>query len=662
MVSLKWFSLLTIVASCLQIQISSAASSDQTNEYWTEARAQYVDALKLLARGRTTQFIQLKSQLKDYPLYPYLEYAHLRVKMKRRTPSKSVADFLNTYKDTPLAPQLKHRWLRTLARRGQWQRYLQFYDDQIRSTELQCYALWARYKTGDADQAIEQAQHLWLVGKSQPKACDPIFKVWRESGRLTDELLWQRFSLAMKARKTQLARYLIRYMSTEQQKLAKLYRELHFYPDRIQRRRFATLDAKREEILLHSIKRLAGKDALLAKTLWSKFSKEHGFSGSLKQQIDFRIILKLAKQNHNAAYVDALSSYPYPDDTSLIAAGIDMAIRQQDWPTVIGDIKRLPDPTQKLARWQYWLARAALQSAPDDAIDSKAIYTSLSGTRDYYGFLAADYLDVEYQLNAKSYAIEGNHLEQIKLLPGVIRARELFLTGNNTEARREWAWATRSFDAEKYYASAHYAYELGWHSQAIRSAIDSERWHDLKLRFPLAYTEQMVAAAKSHQINSNWLLALARQESAMVSDAQSPKGAMGLMQIMPATAKMVSKKHKIRYASSFELLNPDKSVELASAYLKELLTKFNGNSIYASAAYNAGPHRVNRWLKDTANQPLDIWIENIPFSETRQYVKNVLAYSVIFAKLRQQEGFHMATKQYLSNISPQLAIKTIEPE
>ena len=141
----------------------------------------------------------------------------------------------------------------------------------------------------------------------------------------------------------------------------------------------------------------------------------------------------------------------------------------------------------------------------------------------------------------------------------------------------------------------------------------------------------------------------------MNSDAQSPKGASGLMQIMPSTAKSLSKNHGIKYRSTYDLLNPMKSIELASAYLKDLLVQFKGNSIYATAAYNAGPHRVSGWLKKNSDQPIDIWIESIPFAETRQYVKNVLAYSVIFAKLRQEEGFRMATAQYLSNLSPQLA-------
>lgn len=641
----------------------SGITSPQTesDSEWKTERTQYQEALALIAKGKITQANRLKSRLKDYPLYPYLEYAQLRQQMRRRTPSDAVSDFLERYQDTPLAPQLKHHWLRTLARRGQWQRYLSFYDDGIRATELKCYALWAQYKTtADPDSILDQVQKLWLVGKSQPQACDPIFKAWSDSGRLTDELAWQRFAKAMQAGNTGLARYLIRYMSADQQSLARLYRELYFYPQRLQQQTFGKLDHKEEEILLHAVRRLAAKDASLAYSLWPKLSLKHGFSDTLTQQVNHRIIARLAAQDQELLYLSALASYPYPDDTELLEAGINMAIRGQHWQRVVTGIAALPEPTRELPHWQYWYARAAQHSpsvSPDTAVDSRAIYIQLAETRDYYGFLAADHLSSRYSLNGMSYPIEGNFLEQFKLDASVIRAWEFYQLGNRLDARREWAWASRAFTSDQHYTAAHYAHQLGWHSQAIRSAIQAEKWHDLKLRFPLSYQQEMADAARKYDLNVNWLLAVARQESAMTRDARSIKGAMGLMQVMPATAKMVSKRHAIDYRSSQELLTPKKNIDIAGAYLKDLLDQFEGNSIYATAAYNAGPHRVSRWLEQTADQPIDIWIENIPFSETRQYVKNVLAYSVIFAQLREDPAFKMATKTYLDESSPQLAVK-----
>lgn len=659
---LRWICLLTLLLANLQAPSLYAAQPTLSEDAWSVERSQYTDALQALAKGKTRRFKQLKAQLTEYPLYPYLEYGYLRVQIKRHTPSQSVTDFFTRYEDTPLFLQLKHHWLRTLAKRGQWQHYLEFYDERVKSVELKCYALWAEFKTRDAAEALSKVEPIWLVGHSQPNACEPIFKVWSEN-HLSDELVWQRFSLAMNAGKTQLARYLIRFMSTKLQKQAKFYREIHFYPERISSRNFVELDPKNEEILLHGMKRLAWRDPILAQALWEEFSRKFNFIEAIHQQIEHRILLGLAKQNQSDAFAAALASFLYPDDTALIKAGIEMNIRHQRWPEVIRLINTLPLPTQQMAQWQYWYARAAQFVTPSiKEIDSVAIYQRLAESRDYYGFLAADHLNTSYQLNAISYPENTDVLKQIKSIEGVKRAKELFLLGNTTEARREWSWASRHFNAEQHYMAAHYAHSLGWHSQAIRSTIEAEKWHDLKLRFPLAYQEKLLDASKENQLDVNWLLALARQESAMTSDVQSPKGARGLMQIMPSTARMISKKHQISYHSSHDLLDPAKNIELASAYLKDLLTQFNENSIYATAAYNAGPHRVNKWLKESSNQPLDIWIENIPYAETRQYVKNVLAYSVIFATLRKEMDFRMATNPYLSNLAPQLAATKTETE
>lgn len=653
-----------VLLAVILLTTSRLASGDsvvQLNQ-WTEERALYKEAQAAVASGRITRFKSLRSQLESYPLYPYLEYAYLRKKIRRYTPSNEVQAFLSRYHDTPLAPQLKHHWLRTLAKRGQWQSYLEHFDDQVQSTELKCYALWAQYKAGDKAKALESVKPLWLVGYSQPKACDPIFKVWQDRGNLDDPLTWQRFSMAMKARNTQLARYLIRYMSAPQQKLAKLYRELHFYPQRLEKsRRFESLTPKSEEILLHAITRLARKDAPLARNLWTRYQGLHRFSESQKQRVDHRIILGLAKQDEVDAYEQALAAHPYPDDISLLEAGIDMSIRLRDWEKVSQRIDLLHASSKQKPRWQYWRARTLIHlGQPDSKSEGFALLNKLSESRSYYGFLAVDRLGKQYRLNQQSYSIDGNFLEQFKRSPGIIRAAELLSLNETTEARREWFWASRDFTSEQHYAAAHHAYDLAWYSQAISSAINAERWNDLKLRFPLVYHPTITSAAQSTGLNANWLFAVARQESAMNKSAQSHKGAMGLMQIMPSTATSVSRKHNIRYRSRLELLQPEKNVLLGSTYLSDLLGQFDGNSIYATAAYNAGPHRVNRWLKETAELPIDIWIETIPFAETRQYVKNVLAYSVIFAQLQQQSNYRMATAKYLPRYLPELAITNPE--
>ncbi len=654
--------LLPLIVFGAYLQAAEANNTGQHLEQWQFEREQYQAAMTALSQGRISQFKEIGLKLSHYPLYPYLEYAYLQRLIKRKTPASQVSAFLKAYSDTPLAPRVKHLWLRTLAKRGDWQRYLEFYNDDIQSVELQCYGLWAMYKTGLESKALDLAEPLWLVGRSQPKACDPVFKLWQDRGRLTDKLAWQRFSMALQSGNTRLARYLIRFMSKGQQQQARLYRELHFRPDKLDVPRFSKLlDEQSEELTVHAIQRLARKDAKLAQILWRKYQEQHHFNKIQIQQTDYKIIQQLARQNHTNEYIAALQQYSFPNSTHLLEVGIEMAIRQQQWDLVLKQLQKLPEPTLQTERWQYWFARATEQS-PDNTVQRTDLLTALAKSRSYYGFLAADWLNIDYQLNAESYPVDGNFLEQLKINPGIERAKELWLLGSHTDARREWIWVSRRFTKEQHYTAAYHAHQLGWHSQAISSAVSAERWHDLQLRFPLVYRQSINQAAKNRQLNANWLFALARQESAMSSDAQSPKGALGLMQLMPGTAAMVSKQHNLQYRSTRDLLDPGKSVEIGSHYIKDLLNRFNGNSIHATAAYNAGPNRVSAWLKNKEDMPIDIWIESIPYSETRQYVKNVLAYSVIFAKLQNQSDFYMPTANYLTKRATALAAVTVKPE
>ena len=153
------------------------------------------------------------------------------------------------------------------------------------------------------------------------------------------------------------------------------------------------------------------------------------------------------------------------------------------------------------------------------------------------------------------------------------------------------------------------------------------------LRFPLAYGVEIAESAQGNQIDTSWILAIARQESAFTPDARSPAGAMGLMQLMPRTAKETAKRAKVRYKGSHQLTEPELNLKLGSYYLASLSRRYAGHRVLASAAYNAGPGRVNSWLEQRQDLPIDIWIETIPFDETRNYVQNILSFSVIYSDM-----------------------------
>ncbi|MGV0034168.1 MAG: transglycosylase SLT domain-containing protein, partial [Candidatus Azotimanducaceae bacterium WSBS_2022_MAG_OTU7] len=223
-------------------------------------------------------------------------------------------------------------------------------------------------------------------------------------------------------------------------------------------------------------------------------------------------------------------------------------------------------------------------------------------------------------------------LEQILSLeesPGVKRAHELFALGERSQARREWYFSTSEFNNTERTIAAHIALRWGWYKVSIQAMIDAGAWNHLDYRFPIAYSDTFITHARHANIPVQWSLAVARQESAFMPDAKSSSGALGVMQLMPGTAKQVAGKIGVSYASNRSLIEPDLNIRLGTNYLGEMLRRFDNNRILASAAYNAGPGRVNRWLNP--NVPFDVWIEIIPFLETRNYVQNVLMFSSIYS-------------------------------
>jgi len=230
--------LITIVAWASLIPSATANTPDNSsapdntntlsNALLVQQRANYVEAKRLLKSRQITRFKKLLPSLEDYPLYPYLEYAQIRRTLSRQKP-ETIRDFLDTYEGSYLADKLRRAWLENRAKKKHWQTFLDFYAPGQKTT-LQCYHLRALYNTGKKQQAFEQAPNLWLKGKSQPKACDPIFKAWMDAGELTEDLLWQRIDLAMNAHQTQLARYLIKLLPNNKRTLGHLYLDVRNRP------------------------------------------------------------------------------------------------------------------------------------------------------------------------------------------------------------------------------------------------------------------------------------------------------------------------------------------------------------------------------------------------------------------------------------------------
>ncbi len=594
-----------------------------------QQRTIFLNAEKALELGKSGEFRRLSQSIRDYPLYPYLEYEQLLKRLERASESE-ISEFLQRYRTTPLAARLRARWLNQLARQKRWSEYLAFYQptDNI---SRRCGHLQALIVTGRAKEAFPQVADIWLYGKSRPSACDPVFKAWSKAGYRTDEMNWARIEKAMEAGQWRLAEYLGRGFSNSDQVWLKRWVRLYRKPGRAdQADRFQAPHPYREAMLSHAVRRLARWDGLEALDLWQKIKPRYPFSQAQIQRTEHYIVRNLARTPDDRAYRFIRAVKLGDEDLLVHEARILAGLLREDWPQVARWITAMPKNERDQNRWMYWLARA-LEATGDEGA-AQGLYQKTASDRGYYGFMAADRAGVAYHLeHAETPATEAC-MRRIEQLDAVKRAQELFALERWTDARREWRTATEELNPVQLQAAAKLAERHGWHDRAIFTLARTGYWDDLELRFPLEHSELVAANATLHEIDIAWVFAVMRQESAFMRNARSHAGAMGLMQLMPATAREVAKNVlKKPPPRRQELFEPDTNIALGSAYLKQMKGELGDSAVLATAAYNAGPHRVTRWLPDRT-LPADIWIELVPFKETRGYLRRVLAYTVIYEK------------------------------
>jgi soluble lytic murein transglycosylase len=254
--------------------------------------------------------------------------------------------------------------------------------------------------------------------------------------------------------------------------------------------------------------------------------------------------------------------------------------------------------------------------------------------------MAADQLGRPYAMERAEADVSDAEIARLKAHPALRRAIELRAIGELPEGRRELYWLMDRLSDRELLVLAEYTRRIGWHRQSIQATIAAEHWDQIDLRFPLAYAETMIANARARDLPPHWLFAVARQESAFMRDARSGAGALGIMQLLPSTARLTARRAGIPFSSQWQLIDEETNIRIGSTYLSEMYERYDRNRILASAAYNAGPGRVDRWVRERDPRPADVFIESIPFRETRGYVQNILAFSLIYAmRLGEEQPF-----------------------
>ncbi len=589
---------------------------------------------KLLPRAELGDWRSVEARLDEldgYPLLPDLRAAWLRRNVGRSTDDE-IDRLLEQYPDLAFSGGLRLKWIRSLAARKDWPRYLQVYREhygESDDTVLHCQALRARIAIGDDDGLQADAIDYWLSAFSQPKECDPVFAHLQNMGAITDRLRRKRIELALEAGQMRLARYLARPLTDADWRMIDRWERVRVDPARELRRRdrFNDQSAFDRRLVRYGFRRLARRDPVAADELLILYS-DFSLDTAQRVEVGRSIALSAATGFRPEARRMLENQTEVDDDLVLAQWRARLAIRDLDWPGTLEAIANLPEEEAERINWRYWRARALDGMGREkDALD---LFEQIASERDYYGFLAADRIDQPYRMNHSSAPADEALIDELLARDDFIRAHELFRTGLFSRGRIEWAKALRRLDQAQRAQASIVAYRWGWHSRAISTASGNGFDDDLTLRFPTPWKSSFERLSDGASLNTTWVYGIARSESLFMPDVSSSAGAVGLMQLMPATGAETAKKANIPYKGRHSLVQPETNITLGTRYLAEMMARFDNNQVMATAAYNAGPHRVQRWLPKGEALPADAWVDSVPYRETRRYVRRVLAAQTVF--------------------------------
>ncbi len=613
-----------MLAFALLTALPALASETKPGEReLTAQRTVYSQALKALRKGQTKRFHRLRKQLGDYPLASYLDYRYLVVR-RGGSHDPQIAAFIVEHKDSHLSRRLHNAWLRALFKRRQYTQLIQAYQE-YGDASLQCLYVRSHIRLKKSTPELEPLIHsIWLHGKSRPKICDPLLKWFRNNG-LTDELVWQRIQLSMEKRNTRLARYLKRFLPKKDRGWVDLWIQVHRNPKRYLRdRRLKSDSPHARRIVAHGITRRARKDPEAAHEWYEGFRKAKVLSLKQIQDLRYRIALEAASDGLPLAHSLMEATPRYLRDGTFRHMRLRLALHERDWQKILEASQELPDAYPYQQMGPYWQARALKQLGRD--AESAKLFEKIAHHRGYYGFLAAERLNRPHALNHTPTLRDQVAPEDP---PALKRAREFLHHRSIMNAREEWYDLMAHGSAEQLNRAALAASGWGWHEGTIRAFGKSRNFDDLKRRFPRAHADLFEKEARRNQMDASLLFAISRRESAFAADTRSPAGAVGLMQLMPATARQVARSLKLKRPRTQSLKRPALNIRLGSRYIADMLRRYDGNPAMALAAYNAGPGAVDRWRPDFETDA-DIWIDTIPFQETRKYVRIVLEYAIIY--------------------------------
>ena len=558
-------------------------------------------------------------------LSPYVEY--WRLALTGAAGDARVADFLARYPGSRMAEALRADWLKSLGIREAWPAYLAEYPRLARPDAAhQCYAYRAEWARGERSRQRE-AVAMWFTGRDMPSACTPLFEQMIEAGLIREEDVWRRLRLALEAGNLGVARAVANALPAAQRPPATLLEQASRDPARLLKA--ASLDPgqrSHREIALYALDQLAKRGTAQAEQALHKRAAQ--FNPEELRTAWARLATWAARRHEPVALAWFQRAGVAQTNDFQREWWVRAALRAGDWQAVQRVIESMSDTAREQPVWRYWRARA-LQANGQRAA-SNPLFLALAGEHHYYGQLAQEELGPVMQAPVINSKTGGDDVAAIARQPGIARAQALYELGLRGDANQEWNWTIQTFADAQLLAAAELARRMEWYDRAINTAERTRELHDFELRFLAPYRELAQRAARENALDEAWIFGLMRQESRFINVARSGVGASGLMQIMPATARWIAQRLGIKRFHPREMQDPAKNIQFGAYYLKHVQTSLDGSPVLATAAYNAGPGRAQRW-RDSRPMEAAIYIESIPFAETRDYVKKVMSNAMYYA-------------------------------
>ena len=606
-------------------------------------RDTYDQAQDVLDKRDLKAYAKLRSKIQTYPLTPYTDYRAFLIDLGKRTPQE-VETFIESNRGLPFSNRIRAPYLASLESQKKWSTILEFQTQEPTGEKYQCIFYRAHYEQGNHELAYKGAKQLWLSGNGVDDSCDPLFSAWDKAGLRSDELILDRLLLAFEQRNGKLMNYLLKQFDSDKAaKQGKEMKALFSKPESVasfaKKHKVNEFYQKQTEL---GFQKLARKDAKAAQKAFDKVIEGQKFSKEKTQQLADYLAFRLINTDSEEMMAWRDQAIETSSKQVLIERRARLAIQHADWAGLQHWISKLDDKHQSSIRWQYWRGRAELASGQET--EGTKRLTDILGQRNFYSVAAAKQLDKPVRYETSSLTYNSQVVKPFDT--ALVRIDELITRDKIAAAKSEWRWLLANSSKEQKSMLAAYASRQGWNHLTVTASISAKMWDNLELRFPVAHKWWFNFYAEKHDIDPVTLMSLARQESALDSEAQSPVGARGIMQIMPATAKYTAKKYKLKYQGREDLYNVGKNIEIGSHYLDGLLNQYDNNRIFALAAYNAGPHRVKQW-RSRSEGKLDAFafIEMIPFKETRGYVQNILMFETYYRDILGEQGQFLAAHE-----------------